>query len=129
MATPIATLRNRGLDTMHVYHFRDRAHLALRSMNNAAFHAECCFDSAAQDLIDGGPHAEAAASQWLDLAFRWLESAHASRRQAKADALMAVRGTPIEYWTAERRRGHRIEREAFSRRLEDRFNSGFSESR
>jgi hypothetical protein len=38
---------------------------------------------------------------------RWL------RKQIKADALMAVRGTPIEYWSAARRRAHRLEREAW----------------
>ncbi len=112
MRTPNATLRARGLDTTHVYLFRDRALLALREARNAAWRAECCFDDAAQTLIDGGPFAEACALQWVEMAFRWLDTARWSRKRAKAEALMAVRGTPLDCWSAERRRAHRLEREA-----------------
>jgi hypothetical protein len=108
--SPTATLRARGIEPMHTYHFRDRARLGIRDARSAVWDVEFNFDDAARYLSEGD---EAQAWHYLERALAKIESLRWLRKQIKADALMAVRGTPIEYWTAARRREHRLEREAW----------------
>lgn len=108
--TPLATLRARGIETAHTYHFRDRALGALRDAHAALWQVEFAFEDAARYLSEGD---ETSALHYFERALEQIERVRNLRKQAKADALMAVRGTPLEYWSAARRRGHRIEREAW----------------
>ncbi len=112
--TPTATLRARGIEPMHAYHFRDRARASINDARRALWQVDFNFDDAARYLSEGD---EEQAFYYFERALAQIESLRWIRRQIKADALMAVRGTPIEYWSAERRRGHRLEREAWIARL------------
>src|SRR4051812_29503465 len=85
--TPHAYMQARGIDTSWTALHRNRAHVDLAAAREAAWHADWCFEDVARYLLDGGPFAERMASYYLDSAFRWLESARASRRNAKESAL------------------------------------------
>jgi hypothetical protein len=98
MRTPTSKLRERGIDTFWAATWRDKAQGHLRDASDAANRAEYHFELAARELLEGGKWAERLASDYLDLAFRTLDWARWLRKQAKADALMAVRGRPLDSW-------------------------------
>jgi hypothetical protein len=110
-------IRARGIDLMFSRVMRGVAQGHLRDAQQAADRAEWHFDLAARELQEAGPHAERLALEWFDLAMRGIESARFYRTLAKGDLLLATRGTPLDCWSAEHRRAHRLEREAWIARV------------
>jgi hypothetical protein len=108
--TPITQMRARGIDTFWTATHRREAQDRLAYARESTWRAEWYFDIAARELEERGKYCERLASDYIDLAFRCIESARADRRRAKEAALLATRGTPLEAWVgktagrAERRR-------------------------
>ena len=108
--TPFTQIRARGIDTFWTATHRREAQDRLAYARESTWRAEWHFELAARELTEGGKYSERLACDWIDLAFRGIESAKADRRRAKEAALLATRGTPLDGWVgktagrAERRR-------------------------
>lgn len=114
MPFPTAGLHARGLDTFWIAVHRNSARSALAEARGAMTRAADRFETALHWQAQGE---DKLAAEWIDLAFRTLEAGRYDLRRAKEAALLAVRGTPLEAWTAAKRRAHREEREAWCARV------------
>jgi hypothetical protein len=116
MPFPSGPLHARGLETYWIAMQRAEAQRHLSEARSSAFRAEWHFETALAALTQ---HGERSACEWLDIAFRSLESAAASRRYAKGATLMAVRGRFLDSWNAKRNREISAEAAERRRRLDE----------